>query len=288
MFRTICVALAILTSFSALAQAPTAPKAFEVATIKLTDPNFGGILIQFPGGTVSLRGFTVKDIIGFAYDLDNRQIFNVPKPLEAERYDVVGKADKPLTPASTETKQMLQALLAERFQLKFHRETREIPVYMLTVAKGGHKMKPRTEGDGGAPTSLLFRGANLPGRNASIAMLAGGLQKLVLDRPVIDKTGLTGNFDFDLAWRPDGTQFGGRGGTLPAAADPDRADIFTAMQEQLGLKLEATRGPGDVSGIDEVGKHSATLQVGRKRHSKAIRLGGTSTNAIPVWPVCST
>jgi uncharacterized protein (TIGR03435 family) len=256
MLRAISAGLAILISFSAFGQAPAAPKTFEVATVKLTDPNFGGILIQFPGGTLSLRGFTLKDIIGFAYDVDNRQIFNIPKVLESERYDVVGKADKPLTPASTEAKEMLQSLLAERFQLKFHRETREIPVYVLTVAKGGHKMKARTEGDGGPPTSMLFRGANLPARNTSMAMLAGGLQKLVLDRPIIDKTGLTGNFDFDLAWRPDGTQFGGRGGTLPAAADPDRLDIFTAIQEQLGLKLNAEKGPGEVIVVDKVEKPS--------------------------------
>jgi uncharacterized protein (TIGR03435 family) len=151
---------------------------------------------------------------------------------------------------------MVQALLADRFQLKFHRETREIPVYVLTVAKSGHKMKVRTEGDGGAPGSMLFRGANLPGRNTSIAMLAGGLQKVVLDRPILDKTGLSGRFDFDLAWRPDATQFGGRGGTLPAAADPDRPDIFTALQEQLGLKLDATRGPGEVIVVDKVEKPS--------------------------------
>jgi len=196
----------------------------------------------------------LKDLIGFAYDVDNRQVFNVPKALDSERYDVVGKAEKPLTMASTETKPMVQALLAERFQLKIHRETREIPIYVMTVAKGGHKMKVRTEGDGGLGTSLLFRGANVPGRNATMAMLAGGLQKLVLDRPVIDKTGLTGNYDFDLAWRPDGTQFGGRGGTLPAASDPDRPDIFTALQEQLGLKLDAQKGPGEVIVVDSAEK----------------------------------
>ena len=253
--RGISAGLALLVAFAAFGQAPAAPK-FEVATIKPTDPNFGGILIQFPAGTLALRGFTLKDIIGFAYDMDNRQILNIPKEIESQRYDVVGKAEKPLMPANTDVKPMVQSLLAERFQLKFHRETREIPVYVLTVVKGGHKMKPRTEGDGGPPTSMLFQGANLPARNTSIAMLAGGLQKLVLDRPIIDKTGLRGNFEFTLQWRPDGTQFGGRGGTLPAAADPDRVDIFTALQEQLGLKLDAVRGPGDVMVIDKVEKPS--------------------------------
>jgi uncharacterized protein (TIGR03435 family) len=248
-----CFAILILISSSALAQAPK--QSFEVATIKLTDPNFGGILVQYPAGTLSLRGFTLKDIIGFAYDLDNRQIMNVPKQLEAERFDVVGKAEKPLGAQSqNDAKVMLQSLLADRFQLQFHRETREMPVYVLTVVKSGHKMKPRSEGDGGAATSMLFRGPNVPGRNVSVAMLAGGLQKLVLDRPIIDKTGLTGNFDFDLSWQPDATQFGGRGGAIPV--DPDKPDIFTAMQEQLGLKLEAQRAPGAVIVIDKVEKPS--------------------------------
>lgn len=255
MFRALCAGFALLLTASAFGQAPAGPK-FEVATVKPTDPNFGGILIQLPGGTLSLRGFTLKDIISFAYDVDNRQVFDVPKALDSERYDVVGKAEKPLNLQSPEIKPMVQALLAERFQLQIHRETREIPVYVLTVAKGGHKMKVRTEGDGGDPVSLLFRGANVPGRNATIDMLAGGLQKLVLDRPVIDKTGLKGKYDFDLSWRPDVTQFGGRGGTLPAASDNDRPDIFTALQEQLGLKLDAEKGPGQVIVVDKAEKPS--------------------------------
>ena len=230
-------------------------QSLEVATIKLTDPAFPGILVQFPGGTLSLRGFTVKDIISYAYNLDNRQVIGVPKPLESERYDVVGKAEKRLTPADQdEARRMLQALLSDRFQLQFHRETREMPVYVLTVAKGGPRMKPRTEGDGGAAPSMLFRGANVPGRNVPVSSLAEGLQKLVLDRPIIDKTGLTGNFDFDLSWQPDDAQFGGRGGLLPK--DPDKPDIFTAMQEQLGLKLNAQNGEASVVVVDKVEKPS--------------------------------
>src|SRR5262249_34420721 len=152
------------------AQAPTAKKEFEVATIKLTDPNFGGILIQLPApDTLSLRGFGVKDIIGFAYNVDNRQVIGVPKALEAVRYDVVGKTGAPITPASDDVKLMMQSLLASRFKLASHSETREVPVYVMRVAKGGSKLRPRKEGDGGAPTGLLFNGANLPGRNASMA-----------------------------------------------------------------------------------------------------------------------
>ena len=146
MMRLMIAGLAILAPSTALAQASKPAKTFKVATIKPTDPNFGGILVGFPGGTLSLRGFTIKDIVGLAYDVDNRQIFNVPKALESAKYDVVA-SDGP-------------ALLAEHFQLQFHKETREVPVYVMRTVKSGYTVKPRTEGDGGAPMSLLFQGAN--------------------------------------------------------------------------------------------------------------------------------
>jgi uncharacterized protein (TIGR03435 family) len=253
MMRFACAVLAILIASSAFAQAPPATMAFEVATIKPTDPSFDSILIDVPGGTLSARGFTLKDLIGFAYDLDDRQILGIPKMLESERYDVVGKPEK--TASENEAKLMTQTLLADRFQLKFHRETREIPIYVLSVGKGGHKMKPRTEGDGGAPASMFFRGPNVPARNTSAAMLAMGLQKLVLDRPVVDKTGLTGTFDFDLTWQPGPVQLRDR--TNGIGAIPDKGDIFTAIQEQLGLKLDSQRGPAVIIVVDRAEKPSS-------------------------------
>jgi uncharacterized protein (TIGR03435 family) len=249
-----CIVLAILIASSTYAQAPATPMRFEVATIKPTDPAFRGILVGAQGGIFSARGFTLKDLIAYAYGIDNRQILNVPKLLESERYDVTGKPEKEGRPNPTEAKLMLQALLSDRFQLQFHRETKKVPVYILTVAKGGSKMKPRTEGDGGAPRSMLFQGPKLPGRNLSVADLAGGLQKMVLDRPVMDKTGLTGNFDFDLVWRPDLVQVGGRGGAIPA--DVDVPDLFTAIQEQLGLKLEPQNEEMEVIVVDKSEKPS--------------------------------
>jgi uncharacterized protein (TIGR03435 family) len=186
-----CATFAILISSLAFGQAPATPVAFDVATIKPTDPAFRGILFGAPGGVFSARGCTLRDLISYAYGFDNRRILGVPKSFESERYDIVGKSEKG-RPTPTEAKLMLQTLLADRFQLRFHRETSEIPVYILSVAKGGPRMKPRTEGDGGAPRSMLFQGPKLLARNLSIADLAAGLQRMVLDRPVIDKTGLTG------------------------------------------------------------------------------------------------
>jgi uncharacterized protein (TIGR03435 family) len=239
----------VVITVAVMAAEQSARPQFEVSTIKPTDPSFRGNLIGAPGGILSARGYTLKALIAYSYDMDERQIVDVPKSSESERYDITAKPEKEgrFTPA--EGKLMLQSLLADRFQLKFHRETRELPLYVLTVAKGGSKMRPRTEGDGGAPRSMLFQGPRLPGRNLSVADLAGGLQKMALDRPVIDKTGLAGKFDFDLTWRRELQQVGGQGGT-----NSDVPDIFTALQEQLGLKLESAKGPVEVLVIDSVSK----------------------------------
>jgi len=246
--------LAVALSAAAAAQQPAGSAGFEAATINPTDPAFGGIVVGFPGGVFSARGFTLRDLVALAYEVDNRQVVEIPKALESERYDIRGKLPEGVQPNPAGARKLLQSLLAERFQLKFHKETREMPVYVMTVAKGGSKLKARKEGDGGEPASMLFRGATVPGRNVSIQMLAEGLQKLVLDRPILDKTGITGNYDFDLTWRPEANQFGGRGGTLPP--DLDKPDIFTAMQEQLGLKLEPQKGPAEVLVVERAEKPS--------------------------------
>lgn len=247
----------VLAMFAAAPAFTQQSASFEAATIKLTDPAFGGILVGMPGGNFSARGFTLRDLIAFAYSMDNRQVVDLPKALESERYDILGKPPSGAQLNPNTARPMLQALLAERFQLKFHRDTREMPIYEVTVAKGGHKMKERKEGDGGEARRMLFNGPNVPGRDVSVAMLAEGLQKLVLDRPVVDKSGLTGNYDFELHWRPEATQFGGRGGQLAAAnVNDDRPDIFTAMQEQLGLKLEPAKGKADVIVVERAEKPS--------------------------------
>lgn len=255
-----CAVFAALISSSAFAQAPapvaagSARPSFEVATIKLTDPNFGGILVGFPSGRFSARGFTLKDLIGFAYDVDNRQIVEGPKWADTERYDVLGKPEKEGTPNPDLAKLMLQSLLAERYQLRFHHDTREMPVYVMTIAKNGIKMKARTDGDGGEKATMLIRGAKIPGRDTTVQFLATGLQKLVLDRPILDKTGLTGKYDFDLTWRPDPSQFRGNGDRVPS--DPNDPDLFTALQQQLGLRLTAQKAPADVIVIDAAEKPS--------------------------------
>src|SRR5947208_6375248 len=153
---------------------------------------------------------------------------------------------------------MLRKLLTERFKLTFHRERKELSIYALTIAKNGSRLKESTASADAAPEGpppLVFvlspQGASLPGRHATLAELASVLQRAALDRPVVDRTGLSARFDFDLEWMPDETQFGGQGPW--ANQEAAKPVLFAALQQQLGLKLEATKGPVEVLVIDHVG-----------------------------------
>lgn len=155
---------------------------------------------------------------------------------------------------------MLRKLLIDRFKITFHREEKEFAIYALTVAKNGPKLMeaaPVTSPEG--PPPLVFTiypdRARLPGRSATMAELATVFQRAALDRPVVDKTGLSGRYDFDLEWTPDETQFGG--GVPTGNPEAPKPDLFTALQQQLGLKLEATRGPVAALVIDQVERPSA-------------------------------
>ncbi len=162
-------------------------------------------------------------------------------------------------------KTMVKKLLADRFKLTFHRDKKELSVYAIVIGKNGPKLT-KSEGDPNGPPSLLFRGLGLlPAQNASMADLAGVMQGAVLDKPVVDQTGLKGKFDFTLTWTPDEYQFAALGIRVPPPGDPSvtigpggtaSLDLFTAFQEQLGLKLESTKAPAEVFVIDRVEKPS--------------------------------
>jgi uncharacterized protein (TIGR03435 family) len=154
---------------------------------------------------------------------------------------------------------MLQKLLTERFKLTFHKEKKELSAYSITVGKNGARLT-KSEGDPNGLPGLGFRGlGKLVVRNATISDFAGLMQTVVLDRPVVDQSGLAGRFDFTLDWTPEPSQFGGRGGQAPQPGADDPAappDLFTAIVAQLGLKLESAKLPVDVLVIDKVEKPS--------------------------------
>ena len=261
--RWIAMVVLVVSGAVVFAQAPVArPKfdSFEVATVKRSDPDERSRLLMMEGDHRFIgKNFTLKLLIAAAYDLNPVEISGGPEWVGSEHFDIVALTPGDVRPTRMEQMTMLRGLLTERFRLAFHREAKEFSIYELQVAKGGAKLKasaaaadvPPVVGPGVVYPQKIV----MPGRNASMADLVAVMQRAILDRPVVDKTGLTGRYDFDLVWAPDETQFGG--GVPVASADAPSPPLFTAMQEELGLKLEATRGMVQALVVDKVERPSA-------------------------------
>jgi uncharacterized protein (TIGR03435 family) len=199
---------------------------------------------------------TLNDLIVFAYDLHQKQISGGPEWAASQKFDVTGQPEAPGIPNVTQLRGMIRQLLTDRFKLTFHRDKREMPVYAIVVGPNGHKLTKNDNNPNGLP-GMIFRGlGNLPVTNATIADFAGVMQSAVMDRPVVDRTGLTGRWDFVIRWTPDESQFGGLGVRVPPPTDDPNAPpgIFTAFTDQLGLKLDPTRAPVEVVVIDSVSR----------------------------------
>ncbi len=231
---------------------------FEVATIKPSRPDAQGFGITLRGRDVITINTPLAQVIEFVYELHPRQLTGGPAWVESDRFDIEGKPEGEGMPNVVQMRTMLKKLLADRFQLKFHTEQKELSVFALGLAKNGSKLTPS-----GATDSLPgmgFRGlGDMFVRNATMKDFAGTMQQFVVDRPVVDQTGLTGRYDFALKWATDETQFGGRGGrgAVPQVNGGDAPDLFSAIQEQLGLKMTATKTAVDVMVIDKAEKPSA-------------------------------
>jgi uncharacterized protein (TIGR03435 family) len=237
--------------------AADAKAVFEVATIKPSNPAAQGKLMTIKGRQVLTINTALSDLISFAYGLHLRQVIGGPSWMESDKYDITGQPEGQGMPNQQQMRAMIRALLEDRFRLTTHRETRELPAYALVVTPGGPKMTKNDSNPNGLP-GLLFRGLGvLPATNATMGDFAGVMQLAVLDRPVIDKTGLQGRYDFTLTWTPDETQFAGFGVRIPPSTDPNAPPVlFTAVQEQLGLKFDSVRAPVEVLVIDRVEKPS--------------------------------
>ncbi len=230
---------------------------FEVATIKPSRPEAPGKGIRVNGIHFSTLNTSVVDLISFAYGVHARQIAAGPAWLASDRFDIGAQPDGEGQPNDRQLKIMVQKLLADRFKLAFHREQKELSVYAITVAKTGTKLTKNESDPNGLP-GLGFRGlGNMVVRNATMADFAGSMQGAVLDRPVVDQTSLQGRYDFTLNWTPDEFQFTGLGVKVPPP--PENApnpDLFTAIQQQLGLKLEAVKAQAEILVIDRAEKPS--------------------------------
>jgi uncharacterized protein (TIGR03435 family) len=261
---TQCMVLAALTiilphAASSTAQAvSTKPEAmakdanpdWEVATVKPSDPNDGqGQHIRFRGRHVMLIDHTIEEILLIGYGVQKSQLVGEPEWAKTELWDVDGIPNVEGQPSLKQLQEMMQKILLERFGLKLHHEQREMPVFALTVSKGGPKLTPNTSDPDGMMDQQNSN-ANVRDvevlKNASMPDLALILQFRV-DRPVVNQTGLKGRYDFKLQWTMDDTQ------TIQPDAPPG---LFTAIQEQLGIKLDPVKAPVDVLVIDQVQKPS--------------------------------
>ncbi len=228
--------------------------AFEVATIKPANPDRPGqsILVD-RAGMFTTTNTSLKDLMIFAYGVHPGQIQGLPSWAESDKYDIVGKPDHEGMGNDTQIRSMMKKLLAERFNLALHRENKELSAFTLNLGKSGPKLTVNETGG-----NLPGFGGRGPGsigvRNSTMEQFAGFLQARIVDRPVVDKTGLKGKYDFTLTWRPDQL------GPTPANAPPppadleSRPDIFTAMQEQLGLRFQAEKTGVEVLVVDKASK----------------------------------
>ena len=239
--------------------AADAPLTFEVASIKPSAPNTPGKLFTVKGRDVITINTTLADLMTMSYDVHINQISGAPSWFENDKFDITARPVAEGVPNVNQLRGMLRNLLTDRFKLTLHNEKKEMPSYVLTVGARGHKMTQNTANPNGLP-GLGFKQLGVLGVvNARMTDFAALMQGSVLDRPVVDKTGLEGRFDFTLTWTPDDSQFRSFGPRPPAPANPDPnapPGLFTAIQEQLGLRLDRGNAQVDVLVIDKVEKPS--------------------------------
>ena len=222
-------------------------QSFEVATVKVGAPVQGDKLFINLGniqhGTLTLTNASLSDCLRFAFELSSDGQIAGPDWIREkdQRYDIVAKA-APDTPRP-EMLRMLQALLIERFKIQMHREPREMSHFVLTVGKGGSKLQPGKEG--AMPTAGTGGLSSIRQPNLTMLMLGVLISRFELRAPVLDSTGLPGRYDVKLEWSPANAR--------PDA--PPGPSIFTAVQEQLGLRLESRKGPVEVMVIDHAEKN---------------------------------
>jgi len=204
-------------------------------------------------GRLAITNFSLRAMVRYAYDVEDMQISGGPAWFASDRWDIVATAGREIGEA--ERRKMLQAVLSERFKMTIRRESKELPVYALVVVKGGSKLTPGTAGNpervelgvSGAGMHQM-RGQSVP-LSTIAKVLTGQAGRIVLDR-----TGIVGSFDYQLEWVPDPANMPMINGAKPDGSKLDGASILTAVQEQLGLKLESTKGQVEILVIEHAEK----------------------------------
>jgi uncharacterized protein (TIGR03435 family) len=234
-----------------LAQEAAEPPTFEAAAIKPSPDPPGSSGIFETKGRINARNVTLRRCVRGAYDVPEPQVLGGPKWVDEDRYYIEAKATGPAD--DHDLMLMLQTLLADRFKLVLHREKRSIVGYRLALAKGGLRARTSSADQGSVGHS---RRGHIEAQAYTMTQLALHLSEL-LDRPVLDTTGVAGKFNFKLEWTPDDMQSTSLPGDQHSASAPDSGpSIFTALHEQLGLKLELGKISADMLVIDSAEKPS--------------------------------
>ena len=292
---TLMVAVAVFAAaVHAQSQTQASRNTFEVASIKINTSGARGQNSVVPeSGRLTMTSALVQDVIQAAYGIQSFELVTTDSSVLKQRIDIIAKTDQPVK-SVLEMQQMLQPLLADRFKLVVHRETREMNALILTLANRDGRFGPKLKVTEGACDALLSGSNRLVQANAQPAtnrppcgVLPGGLGRIIargIDiialagllapaqrRPVLDETGLKGRFDIDVTYTPEAftaSALAQRGSTAPPGVDPDGPSIFTALQDQLGIKMESRRAPVSVVVIDHIeplSENRRRLQVDIKR-----------------------
>lgn len=258
----ICTTVCMFAADIMSAQPAANPLTFEVASVRPSAADAHGLIDFLPGGSLRASGMTLKSLISIAYAVRQFQISAGPGWINSDRFDITARAEASDTAApansypATIRQQMqerLRNLLEERFKLTVHRDTKEQQVYALVVAKSGPKIQESNQGKNMMRTGRGLLTAQAVGMADFTLNLSN-----ILGWPVTDKTGLIGKYDFELKWAPDPSQptVAALGAELPPPPDPNGPSIFTAVQEQLGLRLESQKAPVEMLVIDRVERPS--------------------------------
>ncbi|MEP7352601.1 MAG: TIGR03435 family protein [Acidobacteriota bacterium] len=294
--KTFTWILATAVLVLAQGQAQEHKLAFEVATIKPTDPDFPGTMISGmgpgpSGGRFTARGIRLRQLIILAYADSSKgpvapggpglPVTGAPSWISTDRYDIEARPESGFTPTLAQSQEMLRTLLEDRFHLKARREIKNGPIYLLVVAKNGIANKaglrksadqspvvaapppgqgpPESQSGATPPRGLMTMGlAQMHATDQTMDALAGILT-VYADRRVFDRTDLAGLYDFELKFTPDQTANATSPppGAAPPQVDPNGPSLFTAIQEQLGLKLESATGPLDSIVVEAVERPTA-------------------------------
>jgi uncharacterized protein (TIGR03435 family) len=242
----LAASLLVSSVCGAFAQSAEPAPAFEVASVKVSAVGEGqrvrtDAIATSPDG-VTMTNIRLKSVVQWAYHLQPIQVTG-PGWIESNRYDIMAKASGPVS--KDQLRLMVQTLLAQRFKLTCHKETKEMPAYVVTVAKGGHKMKP-SEGEGEMDAKPSGKGLIVAFTHVTMAQLSEMTQS-PLQGVVVDQTGLTGAWDFSL----DATSFAM---TQPTGIDDLINMVIQAINEQLGLKIEQKKIPAELLTVDHAEK----------------------------------